>query len=468
MPHHRIALPTGGAGRVLCLAAALTLSFAPAVSAQPDPNRPVYWRHYNFSFPFDFNRAVRDVAEVKLYYSLDKGTWTYLETSRPDRKGFDVRLRRDGKYAFATQTVYADGRTEPAKVENLRPAQYLIVDTTLPSIALKSVAPQMLNNGEVAVGVMWDVRDDYLDPSSLRLEGRYSGSSRWMPVQTRPLQTRGEEVWRLRPTEKMDVRLIARDRAGNFGEATVTLGRNVGVMTGGTGAYGMGRTAPRSPEVRLVSSHDITLEFRIGEKGRSGIGSFDLWMTRDRQDWKKVPTTATLDENAQTVPISFRADGEGLFGFTGIARSRANLAPPDPLRGDEPMVWIEVDTTKPVAEFIDVKFARPNDARSLMITYKATDKNLDPQAVILEYSETKVGDWKVLADGLGVNADGLGRHTVETPDIKSYQFWLRMRVVDRAGNLAEQHYDKAINIDLVRPRVEIMDVKQGKPSSNQP
>lgn len=463
----RVATPQGGFCRALCLALALLLGIVPAIGAQSDPNRPLFWRHYNFNFPFNFNRNERGIAEIKLYYSLDQGPWTLAATSRPDRNGFDVQLSRDGNYAFATQTVYTDGRTIPERVESLRAEQYLVVDTTLPSIALKSIPPRALNNGDVAVGVMWDVRDEHLDPASLRLEGRYSGTTQWMPVQTRPLQTRGEEVWRLRPEEKMEVRLIARDYAKNVGEATVTLGRNIGVMTGGTndvGDYGMGRTTPRSSGVRLVNNRDISLEFRIGQKGPSGIGGIDLWVTRNRQDWKKVePAPSVPADTAETATINYKADSEGLYGFTIIARSRANLAQPDPMRGDEPMIWVEVDTTKPEAEFVDVKFTQPNDPRSITITYKAKDKNLDPEAVILGYSETAEGEWKVLAQGLSTNAQGLGRHSCPTPPIKSYQFWLRMRVVDRAGNMTEIQYKDPINIDLTRPNVEIIDVKQGKP-----
>lgn len=466
MPHACDTTPSGGLCRALCLTLGLVLGLAPAASAQADPNRPAYWRDYNFSFPFNFNRNERGVAEVKLYFSLEQGPWTLLDTSKPDRQGFDVRLNRDGKYAFATQTVYLDGRTNPEKVENLRPEQYLVVDTTLPSIALKSVAPRALNNGEVAVGVMWDVRDTYLDPTSLRLEGRYSGSSQWLPIQTRPMQARGEETWRIGPEQRLEVRLSARDQARNVGEATVTLGRNLGVMTGGTADtndYNMGRSTPRTPGVRLVNNPQITLDFRIRDRGPSGVGSIDLWVTRNRQDWKKVePPPAAPAENAESASINYQATADGLYGFTIIARSRANLAQPDPIRGDEPMVWIEVDQTKPEAEFVEVKFAQPNDPRSLMVTWKASDKNLDPQAVILEYSETQNGKWEMLADGLSTNAQGLGRHTVATPTIKSFQFWLRMRVVDRAGNMTEVSYPKPINIDLTRPNVEIIDVRQAK------
>jgi hypothetical protein len=451
----------------ICLALCLSLAIVSGAGAQSDPNRPVFWRHYNFNFPVKFSQNTRNVSEIKLFYSLEQGPWTLLDSSKPERQGFDVRLNRDGKYAFATQTIFTDGRMLPEKVENLRPETYLTVDTTLPSIALKSMPPRPLNNGEVAVGVMWDVRDAYLDLSSLRLEGRYDGSTQWMPIQTRPVQARGEETWRIPPDRKLEVRLTARDQARNVGEATVTLGRNVGVMTGGTGEageYGMGRSAPHSPGIRLVNNRKITLDFKIRDRGPSGVGSIDLWVTRNRQDWKKIePSSQLPGDGAETASLTFQAPTDGTYGFTIIARSRANLAQPDPIRGDEPMVWIEVDETKPEAEFVEVKFATPGDPRSLMVTWKATDKNLDPQAVILEYSETQNGDWKLLAEGLATNSQGLGRHTMATPVIKSYQFWLRMRVVDRAGNQKEVVYDKPINIDLTKPSIEILDVKQGKP-----
>ena len=122
---------------------------------------------------------------------------------------------------------------------------------------------------------------------------------------------------------------------------------------------------------------------------------------------------------------------------------------------------MEVVTKSPEAKILDVKFANPNDARAITIAWTASDKYLLPNPIILEYRVKDSDKWQELSSPL----PNTGKCTVATPPLANndYQFFLRMRVIDRATNQTEVIYEKPIVVDLIRPRVEITDALPAKP-----
>jgi hypothetical protein len=93
----------------------------------------------------------------------------------------------------------------------------IVVDTKPPEITLRELPRR---DGEV--GVAWEIRDDNLDTitdDALRLEYRQAGEEKWQTLT--PTAKATEHRWKA--AGDVEVRLQARDLAGNWGEATIML-----------------------------------------------------------------------------------------------------------------------------------------------------------------------------------------------------------------------------------------------------
>jgi hypothetical protein len=460
-------------GRILarCLHAgfilgALALLPVCAIAQNPTPfpaNKRV------FSIPFTL--PARDVRMVKLYISTNQGaTWDPYMSAGPNDRDFNVRVEHDGTFWFAIQTTYVNGTLSPDNVSQLKVQQIVIVDTEPPQINLRSTAAEPLSGNEVKVGVQWDVRDDNLDLNSIRLEGRWPGQVYWTPIQNTPagkaLPAQGQDFWRLPQTQRMEVRLRAMDKAGNAAEQMVTLGSNVGQMTGGTGFNDGGRGGMVSPpQVYYVNKKTVTLEFEIKKRPPSGLEAIELWVTRNRQEWQKSPTENPVPaETAQKATVTYEATADGLYGFMIVARSKAKLSSGEPSKGSEPSIWVEVDTEAPKIDQFDVRLGSGQESRSLVFNWKVTDKNLTHESIILEYAQDQnASKWEEIAHDLDFNArDGTGRYVWAKPEGEPYQFFVRIRAIDRAGNTSVKAFDKPIVFDFTRPEVEIKGVEPKK------
>ncbi|MFL5341251.1 MAG: hypothetical protein ACJ8F7_13975 [Gemmataceae bacterium] len=440
----------------------LFLAVVPAARAQDgsDALHPKYLPARVFSLPFSINWNDGN-RQLKLFVSANNGTtWDLHATAQSPQRAFDVRLDRDGPYAFAIQTIKSNDQAIPATPDQLRPMQYVVIDTERPTILLRPLQskPSQRNPGEVVVGVQWDVQDDHLDPRGVRLEVRWAGQGVWRPILDKQIGPQGEDTRSFDSRARMEYRLTARDLAGNEASQVVVVGAGGGANVGRSndpGGTGHGRGS-----FRLLNSMDIVLPFSVREKGPSGIANYDLWMTIDRKEWKKVSGAPFTEGDKPTV--TYHADKDAVYGFTIIAHSRANLSYPAPKDGDEPQFWVEVDTTKPEAKFLDVKFASPNDARAITVTWIASDKNLEATPILLEYRVKETDKWQELAPPM----PNTGKYTVATPQLgtSDYQFFLQMRVIDRAGNQLVVPYEKPIIVDLIRPHIEITDAMPAKPA----
>ena len=86
------------------------------------------------------------------------------------------------------------------------------------------------------------------------------------------------------------------------------------------------QTPAAAPEVRLVNSPRIALNYEIKDKGPSGVSEVELWYTQDGRSWNKCPLPKPTDEQGFTSPLTFAVDGEGVYGFTLVARNGNGLS----------------------------------------------------------------------------------------------------------------------------------------------
>src|SRR5262249_4743052 len=165
----------------------LALCLTPALAQNGDiPPEKGFRRSRVFTMPFSLPSADKQrTQQIKLFVKPEPGgEWQVHATASPAqlrydaRSGlevgeFDVRLDRDGLFNFAVMTVFADGRSEPASPDQLRPDMRMVVDTRPPTITLKPLQSRAKGDGNTIVGVEWRVEDENLNRNSIRLEGRW-------------------------------------------------------------------------------------------------------------------------------------------------------------------------------------------------------------------------------------------------------------------------------------------------------
>jgi hypothetical protein len=427
---------------LFALALALALHVIPSsLSAQAPNNETIYSRSREFRLPFTINPGEQQrIKQVQLYTSTDGGqTWQHAGTAAPAQSAFNFRADRDGDYWFAVATIDFQNQFNPPTQEGLRPHLKVIIDTQPPVVILRQ-GP--VRDGSVSVD--WDIREQNLDLSSLNLEYRLAGGANWNPLAVNAAAS-GEHIWNPGGNGAVEVRLRVRDLAKNEGEATLTLmpGQASGQQVGATNSI------TTQPAVSYVNSKQIKLNYKILEKGPSGVSAVELWMTRDGKAWNK------FEDSNTDPPYPVTVQDEGVYGFTIIPRSGVGFKDREPRAGDPPQIWVEVDVTKPEIGWLNVDVGRGQDTGKVFITWKATDKNLGREPIKLWYAENAAGQWMPIAPTPIANT---GRYEWTLPPNVPVKFFVRLEVSDKAGNITTKETEKAVIVDLKIPKGQILDV----------
>ncbi|MFN4261662.1 MAG: hypothetical protein ACK4RK_20460 [Gemmataceae bacterium] len=427
----------------------LSVLLASLARAQ-DPNSDVvYSRHPIFRIPFQTDPGERRIQQVQLHYSINQGqSWLPYANALPDQASFKFTAERDGLFWFAVRTVDQEGNMHPPTLDQLRPGLKVYVDTVPPSVTL-----QELPRHQGMVGVSWNVRDDNLDLLSLQLEYRLTGNGAWQTVPLPGASAVGQKYWNPATNAPLEARLRVRDRAENWGEAKTTISQ--GAYAGNGAAPLSESPAPQNPTVRMVNSKRISLNYAVEEIGPSGLSVVELWYTRDTRSWQKYEERQFEQKTTQPPPFVFEVSEEGLYGFTLLVRSGVGLGQRPPQVGEAPQIWVEVDTTKPVVQVMNVEVGRGSDLGNLTVTWQATDKNLGRQPITISYAEQAGGPWTVIA----ANLENTGRYIWRMPQGSvPYRFFMKVEAVDRAGNIGAAEHSQAVIVDLAQPKVRILDV----------
>lgn len=464
---------------LLGLAAALALGTA--ARSEDDPFgglRPYYWPHRSFGFPIDTDATAKmdpKPTHIQLYYALNRGTFqkgpklplTGLSNIDNGKKGIVFEAPRDGDYEFAGQFIFPDGSVGP-KFEALAPTIRVVIDTTFPRVQL---AP--LGNG-----VEWRATDDNLDPAGVILECKWPTSSEWTKIDGRTFKTTDSYAWKIPPGKSLDVRVTARDRAGHEGSSPVVRipaepGTPVGLpKTGGT--LVSTDALPKS-RIDFVNQLDFTVDSTVQRMGRSGVQAAHLYVQKEQGDWalvKRHPVKLTPDDKApHTLSLPFKAEREGTYGFYIIPESGAGTKTDDPKKDDPAMVLVVVDTTKPKVEITGVQ-VKPGGVRGPLveISWTASDQNLMPQPVSLEWSLARDAvKWNEIKYRLDNNlTPNSGRYAWEVPDEKVWKFYVRARAVDKAANVGEHVWGKEVIVDLEKPAATIDRIRGGNAPPEKP
>lgn len=206
------------------------------------------------------------------------------------------------------------------------------------------------------------------------------------------------------------------------------------------------------PPLQVVNDPQVSLEYEVTQFGLSGVGKVELWVTPDDgRTWQYLADDPDLKS-----PITATLPREGLYGFRLVIQSGAGLTEGPPLAGDLPEVRIEVDTTPPVVQLFEPS-PDPGRRDTLTISWNATDRNLTPKPITLEWAERREGPWHVIAGDL----PNTGSFNWQLPASMQFRVFLRATARDTASNRGVATSPEPLLIDLNKPRGVLKGLSNG-------
>jgi hypothetical protein len=212
---------------------------------------------------------------------------------------------------------------------------------------------------------------------------------------------------------------------------------------------------PESPATspaqrQYINSRHVVMDYRIDQVGPSGVAKVEVWMTRDEgKSWQKL-----YEDKHCKSPAEFELPGEGIYGLVMVVTSGTGLGGATPTPGSPADCWIEVDTTKPTAHLVAVRSSQTEEGCFLQIQWTAEDKNLGAEPVHLSYATQAKGPWFPIAQNL--RNDGSYRWTL--PANAAGEFYVRLDVCDRAGNVTQCTLPQAVVVDTSRPKAKVLSI----------
>lgn len=469
----------------LALLAAAVQGQAPADVPAP---KKVYTQKTNFKLPIRIDDKDRtNIQEVRLYVKMGAlGQWQSVSIP-PTQSVFNYQAQQDGEYWFGVATIDRMGRQTPPDMNSEPPKLIVVVDTRPPEVAVRKMTAV---SGDIYL--QCEVQDANLDPSKTKME-YLAKDQTWRILDTLPEQP---GVYRLPDPEQCQgmVRATVYDRANNTNSCQLNLLTNetasavpapaagpAAALVENRSSFGSSspiqpvseshvekpmlpppqepvsasvpNVRPESPRAaeaahQMINSTHATLAYQVDSQGPGGVGRVEVWMTQDKgQTWKFL-----CEDPDKCSPVEIDLPGDGSYGLSlVVCNAGAACAPPTP--GETPDWWVEVKTSKPVAQ---ITGAHPENG-AMVITWVATDSCLKPEPVDLYYSVRPEGPWLPIARSL--RNDGVYRWMM--PASVGAEFYVRMEVSDRAGNIAECQTTQPVAKDPTRPKARVIGLAAG-------
>jgi hypothetical protein len=179
------------------------------------------------------------------------------------------------------------------------------------------------------------------------------------------------------------------------------------------------------------------------------VSKVALWGTRDGgRTWSDY---AVDSDNRSPMPVT--VGGEGIFGFRILVQSGSGYGGRPPAEGDQPDIWIGVDTTRPTCKLTTMEVSP--DASELAIGWEAADDVLDARPITLLFSENRSGPWTPIASGL----ENTGSYRWKIDGRVPERIVIRLEVRDEAGNVGACETGETVSLDRNRPAGRIRGVR---------
>ena len=205
---------------------------------------------------------------------------------------------------------------------------------------------------------------------------------------------------------------------------------------------------PAAP-LQLTNSPQVTLDYEVTKVGPSGLGRVALYLTKDDgRTWELLGEDPDLKP-----PITANLPGEGVYGLRLVVTSRAGLGGKPPQSGDVPQMRVEVDLTPPATKLF---YPQPDSSRrdALVMTWSASDRNLAPNPITLQWAERPDGMWNTIAADLA----NTGRYTWQLTANMPYRVYIRVTARDTAGNVGVDESPEPVLIDLHEPEGQLLGI----------
>ncbi len=215
----------------------------------------MYVNHRSLQLNFDITkRGSSGIKAVELWARrLGDQEYECVDRMEGDKPPFTTRLWSEGNYEFRLVCVGGSSMRSPNPKRDDLPDLYVCLDTTPPLVELLSPGTAEPN----VVKLRWKATDANLSDQPIRLEYSVDGEcwhsvadpNTWLP-------NTGEYLWNLpaRLPHELHVRVRARDKAGNIGEARTPSKFSVDLVVPEGRISGVVETAPE-PRVEAESTH---------------------------------------------------------------------------------------------------------------------------------------------------------------------------------------------------------------------
>jgi hypothetical protein len=203
----------------------------------------------------------------------------------------------------------------------------------------------------------------------------------------------------------------------------------------------------QGPEGLLVNNTHVNIAYNIKKVGPSGVSKVEVYGTTDQgKTWKRLGVDADLHYR-----VEINLPGEGVYGIRMVGINGNGLGGKAPAAGDRPTTIIEVDLTGPKVQSWKIVPAKNG---TLEIHWIASDKNLGPEPINLYYRTTANTPWKPMA--LKVKNAGI----YQWPIIRdpAPQYFVRLEVIDRAGNVTTCETTNPTLVDRTEPDIHFQGV----------
>ncbi len=213
------------------------------------------------------------------------------------------------------------------------------------------------------------------------------------------------------------------------------------------------------PPLQYINQPEFMVEYEVSKIGPSGIGSVELYRTRDDgHTWEKYAYDAAVGAGTvkgtrlQRLVQFYEGEPDGIYGFTLLVKNRANIGRRPPQPDEAPELRIELDQTPPMAELYA---PTPNPQHgNLVLHWKAADKNLTKAPIMLEWAEKRAGPWQPI----GLDLPNTGHYVWKLPEQMPVEVYLRLRVRDLANNETVAITPNPLPVDLNEPEGHLMKI----------
>jgi hypothetical protein len=452
-------------GRAVAAALLILTFLAPAVRAQGQAQPKLekrFSKNAQFKLPLQMGDVERQtLREVHLYVKYGNDNWVLADKVAPTQSHFTFKAPRDGEYWFSIVTIDQAGKAIPADVSREEPALIVVVDTQAPQLDV-NVVPSS-TGGTV---LRCEARDANLAAGTLKVDYQ-TADLNWMPIDPVP----GSPDLFALPADKTATGLV-RASVSDWAKNAVCKEFNLKATPPADAVKNdvppakVESTSDKLPTApsdkmpvaavrHLLNCTRVSLDYQIDQVGPSGVGRVEIWMTNDEgKSWQRL-----CEDKDRVSPAEFDLPGEGLYGLSVVVTNGNGQGDPPPGKGDQPDYWIEVDTTKPVAQLMGAKLIQGDASGALQITWQANDKNLGADCVNLYYAAQRDGQWLPIAKGL--KNDGSYRWSVSR-DVGA-EFYVCMEVTDKAGNMTRCELQEKVVLDMSRPKAKVLGVSASAP-----